>query len=30
MAILWPAEKEAVSHTVKAWYTRRNVELDGF
>ena len=29
MAILWPAEKEAVSHTVKAWNTRRNVELDG-
>ena len=23
------AEKEAVSHTVKAWKTRRNVELDG-
>ena len=29
MAILWPAEKEAASRTVKAWNTRRNVELDG-
>ena len=29
MAILWPAEKEAVSHTVRAWKTRGNVELDG-
>ena len=28
MEILWPAEKEAVSHTVEAWNTRRNVELD--
>ena len=29
MAILWPAEKETVSHTVRKWKTRRNVELDG-
>ena len=29
MAILWPAEKEVVLHTVKAWNTTRNVELDG-
>ena len=29
MAILRPAEKEAVSHTVRAWKTRRNVDLDG-
>ena len=29
MAILWPAEKEAASHTVKAWNTRRHVEVDG-
>ena len=29
MAILWPAEKEAVSHIVRAWKTRRNIELDG-
>ena len=29
MAIVLPAQKEAVSHTVRTWKTRRNVELDG-
>ena len=30
MSILWPAEEEAVSHTVTARRTgERNVELDG-
>ena len=28
MTILWPAEKEAVSHTVRACKTRRNADLD--
>ena len=29
LAISLPAEKEVVSHTVRAWKTRRNFDLDG-